>query len=151
MFWHKQPDHIFLCTSSNFGSEIFFCPDFYRNNFLYVINQQIHFATAPLRSFWILWICHCCQAVCVAYAYHTIQQAELSNRAIIIFFTSWKVKKNISYGYQIYQKMSVKRLRIFYCFEIWNLYFLWVQRFWNWKGGVGRFHRQADFRYRSDI
>ena len=58
-----------------------------------------------------------------AYAYHTIQQAELSNRAIIIFFTSWKVKKNISYGYQIYQKMSVKRLRIFYCFEIWNLCF----------------------------
>ena len=34
-----------------FDFEIFFCLDFYRNNFLSIINQQINFATAPLWSF----------------------------------------------------------------------------------------------------
>ena len=38
-----------------------------------------------------------------AYAYHTIQQAALWNKVIIIFFKR-KVLKNISYGYKLYQK-----------------------------------------------
>ena len=39
-----------------------------------------------------------------AYAYHTIQQVALSNRAIIIFLQTEKFLKNISYRYQLYQK-----------------------------------------------
>ena len=49
----------FLCTFSNFLLWDFLMP-WHRNNFLSIINQQIHFATAPLWIFWILWICHCC-------------------------------------------------------------------------------------------
>ena len=45
--------------------------------------------------------------------------AVLSNRAIIIFFTSWKVFKNIFYGYQLYQKCqsSVSGFSIILKFE----------------------------------
>ena len=65
-----------------------------------------------------------------AYAYHTIQQAALWNKVIIIFFKR-KVLKNISYGYKLYQKCqsSVYGFSIILKFEFYI--FLWVQRFWN--------------------
>ena len=52
-----------------------------------------------------------------AYAYHTIQQAVLLNRSIIIFYNPKNFKKYFLRVSAI-SKMSVKRLRIFYCFEI---------------------------------
>jgi len=55
-----------------------------------------------------------------AYAYHTIQQVALSNRAIIIFLQTEKFLKNISYRYQLYQKCqsSIYGFSIILKFEI---------------------------------
>ena len=112
-------------------SEIFFYFDFYRNNFLSVINQQIHFATAPLRSIWILCICYCCQAICVCLCllYNSVSCTLKPNHHN--FFTSWKVLKNISYRYKLYQKCqsSIYRFSIILKFEFYI--FLWVQRLGN--------------------
>ena len=112
-------------------SEIFFYFDFYRNNFLSVINQQINFATAPLWSFWNLWICHCCQAVyvCLCLSYNSASRPlEPSHYN---FFTNWKVFKKYFLRVSAISKMPVKHLWIFHYSEIWNLCFLWVQRFWS--------------------
>ena len=54
----------------------------------------------------------------LAYAYHTSQQAVLLSRAIIIFFYKLKSLKKYFLRVSAISKMSVKRLRIFYCSEI---------------------------------
>ena len=142
MFWHKLTEHIFFSVHfQTFCFQIFLCLDFYRNNFLSIINksilQLIHYGVFEFLEYVIA-----VKRYVLAYAYHTIQQAELSNRAIIIFFTSWKVKKNISYGYQLYQKCQSS----VYGFSIVLKFIFFVSAtILKLKRGVGISHQQTDF------
>ena len=79
-----------------------------------------------------------------AYAYHTIQQAVLLNRSIIIFYNPKNFKKYFLRVSAI-SKMSVKRFWIFNYSKIWILYFFVSATILKLKRGVGISHQQADF------
>ena len=81
-----------------FCFEIFLCLDFYRNNFLPIINKSI-LQLIDYGVFEFLEYVIAVKRYVLAYAYHTIQQAVLLSRAIIIFF--YKLKGLKKYFLQV--------------------------------------------------
>ena len=127
MFWHKLTEHIF----SLYIFKLFALRFSYALTFIGIIffpsstNQFCNWSITEFLNFWNM--SSLSSGMCLSYN-SASSPLELSHYN---FFTSWKVLKNIFYGYQLYQKCqsSVSGFSIILKFEFYI--FLWVQRFWN--------------------